>query len=109
MTWWFCASRAMDFRAPEPGSPSSQDPSKGTGAGSGSASYGQILRSSVLVGAASGFVILIGMVRTKIVAVLLRTSGFGLMGSYTSILDLCVSLAAMGIGESGVRQIAEAV
>lgn len=71
-------------------------------------SYGQILRSSALIGGSQVIVILIGMVRTKAMAVLLGPAGFGLMGLYTSIVDLVVSLAGMGISSSGVRQIAEA-
>src|SRR5207244_4487802 len=40
---------------------------------------------------------------------LLGTAGFGLMGLYSSIADLTQSIAGMGINNSGVRQIAEAV
>ena len=51
----------------------------------------------------------IGIVRTKAMAVMLGPAGFGLMGLYGSVIDLAVSVAGMGIGSSGVRQIAEAV
>lgn len=71
-------------------------------------SYGQILRSSALIGGSQVIVILIGMVRTKAMAVLLGPAGFGLMGLLTSIVDVVVSVAGMGIASSGVRQIAEA-
>ena len=50
----------------------------------------------------------IGIVRTKAMAVLLGPAGFGLMGPYGSIADVVVSIAGMGVGSSGVRQIAEA-
>lgn len=72
-------------------------------------SYGQILKSSALIGGSSVLTILIGIVRTKAMAVLLGPAGFGLMGLYGSIIDLALAVASMGIGSSGVRQIAESV
>ena len=72
-------------------------------------SYGQILKSSVVIGGSSMVNILIGIVRTKAMAVLLEPAGFGLMGVYGSIANLAQSIAGMGINSSGVRQIAEAV
>jgi antigen flippase len=77
-----------------------------TGAGN---TYGPILRSSLLIGASSGFNISIGLVRTKAMALLLGPAGFGLMGLYTSILTLAQAIAGMGINQSGVRHIAQAV
>ena len=70
--------------------------------------YGQILKSSVLIGGSSVLNIGIGIARTKVMAVLLGPAGFGLMGLYGSIADVVVSIAGMGVGSSGVRQIAEA-
>ena len=72
-------------------------------------SYGEILKSSALVGGSALLTIPIGMVRTKAMAVLLGPAGFGLMGLYGSIIDLALSVAGMGIASSGVRRIAEAV
>ncbi|MFZ4790776.1 MAG: O-antigen translocase [Candidatus Competibacteraceae bacterium] len=72
-------------------------------------SYGQILKSSALVGGSTVLVIAVGIVRTKAMAVLLGPAGFGLMGVYGSIADLARSMVEMGINSSGVRQIAEAV
>ena len=71
--------------------------------------YGQILKSSALIGGSSVLNIGIGIVRTKAMAVFLGPAGFGLMGLYGSIADLAQSVAGMGINSSGVRQIAEAV
>jgi PST family polysaccharide transporter len=71
-------------------------------------SYGQILKSSALIGGSSVLNILISIVRTKAIALMLGPAGFGLMGIYTSIADLVRSIAEMGINNSGVRQIAEA-
>ncbi len=71
--------------------------------------YGQILKSSALIGGSSVINIGIGIIRTKAMAMLLGPAGFGLMGVYTSIANLAQSIAGMGINSSGVRQIAEAV
>ena len=71
--------------------------------------YGQILKSSAIIGGSSVINIAIGIVRTKFMAVFLGPAGFGLMGLYGSIADLALSIAGMGVNSSGVRQIAEAV
>lgn len=72
-------------------------------------SYGEILKSSVLVGGSSVLNIAIGIVRTKAMAMLLGPSGFGLFGLFGSIADLTQGLAGLGVNSSGVRQIAESV
>ncbi|MCZ8131117.1 MAG: O-antigen translocase [Steroidobacteraceae bacterium] len=74
-----------------------------------SRSYVEILRSTVLIGGTSAVALLIGLVRTKAMAVLLGPAGFGLMGALTAIADLARSVADLGVNASGVRQIAEAV
>lgn len=71
--------------------------------------YGQILKSSALIGGSSVVNIAIGIVRTKVMALLLGPEGFGLMGVYGSISNFAQCVASMGINSSGVRQIAEAV
>jgi len=71
--------------------------------------YGQILKSSALIGGSQVLNIAIGIVRTKAMAMLLGPAGFGLFGLYGSIANLTQSLAGMGVNSSGVRQIAEAV
>ena len=71
-------------------------------------SYGQILKSTTLVGGSQVINILLGIVRTKFLAVLLGPGGFGLMGMYGALLGTVGTFAGMGIGSSGVRQIAEA-
>ena len=72
-------------------------------------SYGQILRSTALIGASSVAAVALGMVRAKVMAVLLGPAGVGLFGLYGSIVELTQSLAGMGVNSSGVRQIAAAV
>ena len=71
-------------------------------------SYSQILKSSSIIGGAQGINYLIGMMRTKLVAILLGPSGVGLVGLYMSATGLVATVAGMGIGSSGVREIAEA-
>jgi len=72
-------------------------------------SYSQILKSSALVGGSSVLNTVLGIVRTKVLAVLLGPPGFGLFGLYGSIASLTQSIAGIGINSSGVRQIAAAV
>jgi PST family polysaccharide transporter len=71
--------------------------------------YGQILKSSALVGGSQVLNIAIGIVRAKAMALLLGPAGVGLFGLYGSISSLAQSIAGMGVNSSGVRQIAEAV
>ena len=71
--------------------------------------YGEILKSSALIGGSSVLNIAVGIIRTKAMAMMLGTSGVGLIGIYGSIMDLARSVAGMGIQSSGVRQIAESV
>lgn len=71
-------------------------------------SHRQILRSSSIIGGASIINILIGLLRIKIVAVLLGPVGIGLIGLYGSIMSTVASVAGLGFGNAGTRQIAEA-
>jgi PST family polysaccharide transporter len=70
--------------------------------------YGQILKSSAVIGGSSAVNIGFRIVRTKIMAVLLGPAGIGLLGLYGSVADLSGSVIGMGLNSSGVRQIAEA-
>jgi enterobacterial common antigen flippase len=70
--------------------------------------YGQILKSSAVIGGSSVMNIGIGIVRTKAMAMLLGPAGFGLAGLFTSVATLTQTVAGIGINSSGVRQIAEA-
>ncbi len=71
--------------------------------------YGQILKSTALIGGSSVINIVFAIVRTKAMALFLGAAGVGLMGLYGSVADLTQSLAGLGLQNSGVRQIAEAV
>ena len=76
--------------------------------GKAPSSYGQIIKSSALIGGASVVNIVLGVIRTKFLAILLGPAGVGLMGTYTAITSTVSALAGMGFNSSGVRQIAEA-
>lgn len=71
--------------------------------------YGQILKSSSILGGAQGLNYLIAMGRTKIVAVLLGPAGIGVVSLYQSLISMVGTVAALGISSSGVRDVAEAV
>ena len=72
------------------------------------ASYRQVLRSSSIIGGASVGNIAIGILRTKVLAVLLGPAGVGLMSLYTGLLSTATAFATMGVGTVGTRQIAQA-
>jgi PST family polysaccharide transporter len=71
-------------------------------------SYGQILKSSSIVGGAQGIKIVISILQIKILAVLVGPTGVGLVGLYQSTIGIVNTICGLGIGQSGVRQVAEA-
>lgn len=71
-------------------------------------SHRQILRSSAIIGGASVINILMGLLRMKVVAVLLGPAGIGLIGILRNIMATASTVSALGFGNVGTRQIAEA-
>ncbi len=71
-------------------------------------SYRQIFKATSLFGGVQGISIIIGLVRTKFVAILLGATGVGLMGLYNAPLQLILSITGLGFSFSAVREIAEA-
>lgn len=71
-------------------------------------SYRQILRSSSITGGAQALTYIIGLVRIKVVAMLLGPSGVGLVGLYTSAMGLIGTASGLGIASSGVREVVQA-
>jgi len=71
-------------------------------------SYGDILKSSSLIGGAQGLNYLISLLRTKAVALLIGPSGIGLVGIYSTALGFMATATGLGIANSGVREISEA-
>src|SRR5512138_2353725 len=74
--------------------------------GAAGRSYRQILRSTLLMGGSSVVSILLGILRTKVLALLIGPAGVGLAGLFTSTTSLVTAIFGMGIGESAVRSIA---
>lgn len=72
-----------------------------------SGSYGQILKSSSIIGGAKGVTYLCGMARVKIVAVLIGPAGVGLVGLYYSAIELVGVISSLGIATSGGREVAQ--
>jgi PST family polysaccharide transporter len=71
-------------------------------------SYRQIFKSTAVIGAAQVANIGIGIVRNKALAVFLAPAGFGLAGTYLTVTGFVGGVTGLGLGMSGVRQIAEA-
>lgn len=72
-----------------------------------SKSYGSILRSSSIVGGAEVIKYGVGLVRTKLIALLLGPSGIGLLGLYNTLQQVLVTFAGGGVSFSAVREIAK--
>lgn len=72
------------------------------------ASYRTILRSSSIIGGAQVINIAASLVKMKAVAVLLGPVGVGLAGLYLSLIQTASTIAALGVGTVGTRQIAAA-
>ena len=71
-------------------------------------SYRQIFKATSLFGGVQVFQILIGVIRVKFVAVLLGTTGVGIMGLLNAPLNLIISITGLGIAFSAVRDVSEA-
>ncbi|HEX6604231.1 MAG TPA: oligosaccharide flippase family protein [Sphingomicrobium sp.] len=69
-------------------------------------SYRRIFVSTAMMGGATIVAILVGVVRTKIFALTIGPAGIGLIGVLTSVMATAAAIGGMGLGFSGVRQIA---
>ena len=67
-----------------------------------SQAYGQILKSSSIMGGVAGFNQLLRMVRTKFAAVLIGTVGSGLIANFGAIQGFVGTLAGLGFQSSAV-------
>lgn len=72
-------------------------------------SHREILKSTSIIGGSSVVVLFMTIVRTKVLSGLLGTDGYGIFGQFSTLVLLMVAVSGLGIGNSGVRQIAEAV
>lgn len=66
------------------------------------------LKASSLMGMSSIVTIITGIIKQKVVAILLGPSGIGLIGMLVSFQNTASMIAGMGVSNSGIRQIAEA-
>lgn len=62
----------------------------------------------MVIGSAQAVNILISILRMKVLAILLGPTGIGLLSIYNSLLGMVSTAAGLGMGSSGVRQIASA-
>jgi O-antigen/teichoic acid export membrane protein len=65
-----------------------------------------LIKSMLVIGSAQVVNILISILRMKVLAVLLGPSGVGLISIYNSLLGMVQQTAGLGMGSSGVREIA---
>lgn len=70
-------------------------------------SYGQILRSLKIIGGSSVLNVLIGLVRTKVAALIIGPQGMGAIALYQSVLATASSVLSLGTSSAGTRRIAE--
>ncbi|HOI91868.1 MAG TPA: O-antigen translocase [Candidatus Rifleibacterium sp.] len=69
--------------------------------------YRSAIKSTTMIGGAAFINMFIGLIRTKVVAVLLGPVGMGMMNMYSSLLSPITTVANMGFHTSGVRSIAD--
>jgi len=67
-----------------------------------------ILRATSIMGGVSAANVIIGLVRTKVAALLLGPAGVGLVGLFHNLIQTSATLTGFGIGNVGTRQVAEA-
>lgn len=68
-------------------------------------SFKESLKATSLFGGVQIYNILIGIIRSKVIAVLLGPTGMGISGLYTSATSLINSISSLGLGTSAVRNI----
>lgn len=71
-------------------------------------SYRDILKSTTVVGGAQVIKVILGIVKNKILSILIGPAGIGLIGAYNSAIGMVASISGLGVGFSGVREIAKA-
>ena len=71
-------------------------------------SYGQIVKSSSIMGGAAGINMLLSMLRVKFAAIFIGTTGVGLLASFTALQNMIATLAGLGLQSSAVREIVAA-
>ena len=73
----------------------------------GNSKYSHILKYTSLFGGVQGLNILMGLVRNKLVAVILGPEGMGLISLFNSTINLVSSATNLGIPTSGVKNLSQ--
>ncbi len=68
-------------------------------------SAGSLLKSTLLIGSASSVSIVIGIIRAKLLVLMVGPAGVGVMGLFTNIQGVGVALAGLGLQTVGVREL----
>ena len=69
--------------------------------------YKDIAKSTGMVGMIQIFQMGFGLLRNKLVAILLGTGGFGIWSLYQTFITMTSSFSSLGLDQSGVREIAK--
>lgn len=69
--------------------------------------FRKILRTTSLFGGVQGVSIISSLIKSKILAILIGTSGYGIYGVLNTIVDLIKQMSSLGIETSGVKFLAE--
>lgn len=69
--------------------------------------YKSILKSSGLIAYVQIFQMALGLVRNKVVALVLGASGFGIWGLFNTFMEMVTTFSTLGIDQSGVKDIAQ--
>jgi PST family polysaccharide transporter len=75
---------------------------------SNSSSYRSILKATSLFGGVQVYQILIQIIRSKFIAILIGPLGVGIIGLYTTALDVFKRLTSLGLAQSAVREVSAA-
>jgi len=71
-------------------------------------SYRSIFKATSLFGGVQVYQILVGVIKSKFVAILLGPAGMGIQGLYQSATQLIQSFSSLGLSQSAVRDVSEA-
>lgn len=71
-------------------------------------SYGNIFKSTFLFGFVQIARLLVGVVKNKVVAILLGPSGLGIISIYNNVISMIKTGASLGVNQSAVKDVSEA-
>lgn len=71
-------------------------------------SFRQVVKATSVFGGVQVYQIIIGIVKSKFIAVLLGPTGVGIQGLFTTATDLIKNITSLGLSQSAVKDVAEA-